>query len=102
MATIKDLKRMCKFYQAKCSACPLWGKCCAHEIPDNADEIIDRWVEDHPARTYKQDLFEKFPNADRRDTGEPQICLKQLYADSGIKCTNNCMECWNNEIPDRG
>ena len=57
MATIKDLKRMCKFYQAKCGSCPLWGKCCAHEIQDNADEIIDRWVEDHPAKTYKQDLM---------------------------------------------
>lgn len=55
MATIKNLRRMCKFYKSKCSDCPLQGKCCAHEIPDNADEIVNDWV-----RASRTDLCTRF------------------------------------------
>lgn len=66
MATIKDLTRMCK--KTKCKDCPFSnGKgdnCLVYTtdillgntlvyltpdcFPDNADEIVDKWVEEHP------------------------------------------------------
>ena len=64
MASIKDLKRMCK-EQFKCGVCPFIDlDCCdLNHFPDNADEIVDKWVQEHPAKTYAMDFFEKFPNA---------------------------------------
>ena len=33
------------------------------ELPDNVDSIVYRWVKTHPLKTYKDDFFEKFPDA---------------------------------------
>lgn len=100
MATIKNLKRMCKFYKSKCSDCPLWGKCCAHEIPDNADEIVNDWVREHPARTYVQDFFSKFPNAEhRQEINIPKPCLREIYGKFSSVCNGmGCYACWNQEM----
>lgn len=64
MANIKDLKRMCDTYE-DCHECPLNDACCGDSVsalPNNADEIVDKWVKGHPIKTYMQDFFEKFPN----------------------------------------
>lgn len=50
MATIKDLKRMCDTYE-NCSGCPFGNTCCGVSVsalPDKADEIVDKWVEERP------------------------------------------------------
>lgn len=62
MARLKDLKRMCDTY-THCSDCPLWTACPPEKFPDNADEIVDKWVSEHPIKTYAMDFFEKFPDA---------------------------------------
>lgn len=54
MASIKDLKRMCKGY-SDCDDCPLsMENCLPDSLPDNADEIIDKdkWAQEHPVKTY--------------------------------------------------
>ena len=65
MASIKDLKRMCRLMD-DCYTCPLHDSrtVCGmpEKYPDNADEIVDKWVEEHPVKTYAMDFFEKFPN----------------------------------------
>ena len=100
MASIKDLKRMCKEY-VNCIGCPIKsGKFCGiHRFPDNADEIVDKWVQEHPVKTYAMDFFEKFPDAPIESNGVPTACWKYVYGD-GKCCASNhaCTECWNREI----
>ena len=97
MARIKDLKRMCTAYEI-CETCPLYNNCSRPDrFSDNADEIVDDWVKEHPAKTYAMDFFEKFPNAAKTDDGLPVCCWTHLYGDE-VKCLGECEECWNQEM----
>lgn len=102
MASIKDVKRMCKEY-VNCIGCPIKsGKFCGiHRFPDNADEIVDKWVAEHPTKTYAMDFFEKFPDAQRKaTTGIPIPCIRVIYSEFYDKdCpVGRCSECWNREM----
>lgn len=99
MATIKDVKRMCKEH-SKCGGCPFIDfDCCEPDhFPDNADEIADKWVAEHPVKTYAMDFFEKFPNAPRSSDGVPKICWVYAYGDR-VNCSpRGCANCWNQEM----
>jgi hypothetical protein len=107
MATIKELKRMCKSFKDNCDGCPLHSKMynfclmlTLERLPDNADEIVDKWVEEHPVKTYMQDFFEKFPNAPKDVDGAPKICPEQIYPEIDLKhrCYEKCSKCWNREM----
>jgi hypothetical protein len=102
MASIKDLKRMCESYGDYCTSCPLHElkKLCApNTIADNADEIVDKWVSEHPTKTYAMDFFEKFPDAQRRTTGIPIPCIRAIYSKiQDEKCSAKCPKCWNREM----
>lgn len=102
MANINDLKRMCKT-MPKCTDCPLYTggiSCMPVTLPNNIDEIIDKWVSEHPIKTYAMDFFEKFPDAQRKVSGIPVPCIRMIYSE----CYNNecsvegCSECWNCEM----
>ena len=103
MAEIKDLKRMCASYTG-CLNCELYVNGCIkiYDLPDNADEIVDKWVKEHPVKTYMQDFFEKFPNAPKEKGGEPTTCIENIYGDVGVsqeECRKqSCAECWNQEM----
>lgn len=101
MAKIKDLLRMCECYD-NCEKCELYdeyGSCGVCELPDNIDEIVDKWTEEHPVKTYAMDFFEKFPNAPRDKDGEPKVCVDDIYGNSDIDCSNiECVDCWNQEM----
>ena len=104
MATTKDLKRMCDSYE-ECSDCPLGDQGCGDSVsglPNNVNEIVDKWVEEHPVKTYAMDFFEKFPNARRNEEGTPAtlVCRKELYSDE-LPCIwycGGCTKCWNREM----
>lgn len=98
MATIKDLKRMCDAYEW-CGECPLNGtwSCSVSGLPDNADEIVDEWVEEHSVKTYAMDFFEKFPNASKDRNGAPRDCWKHIYGGENV-CTGDCTKCWTQEM----
>lgn len=70
------------------------------EYPIEATEIVRKWTEEHPRKTRKDVLLEKFPNAKIFTTtnGRPKlVCAEAL----GIcKCTisTTCEECWNTEV----
>lgn len=101
MANIKDLKRMCEAHKF-CTDCPLktdtWCIPCA--LPDNADEIVDKWVQEHPVKTYAMDFFSKFPDARRKVlTGIPVPCIRVIYPEFyNQDCSGKCPECWNQEM----
>jgi hypothetical protein len=102
MATIKDLKRMCLFSEFGCVTCPLGvfpGPCYPDFFPDNIDDIVDKWVAEHPIKTYAMDLFEKFPNALKvEEDGTPKCCWKFVYGDASYICESDCAKCWNREM----
>lgn len=101
MASIKDLKRMCGSY-GECNTCPLCiedvTRCKASNLPNNVEEIVDKWVAEHPVKTYAMDFFEKFPNAPRESNGTPKICWKYVYGDGKYCSSDACTECWNQEM----
>ena len=103
MARLKDLKRMCKAYDA-CIYCPMSEAGCAspNKFYDNADEIVDKWVSEHPVKTYAMDFFEKFPKATKNNNRTPEVCWALVYGD-GKYCPSdarNCTNCWNQLIPE--
>ena len=102
MASIKDLKRLCSFYIG-CIDCPIKSEytCSVPRFPDNADEIVDKWVAEHPVKTYAIDFFSKFPDARRKaTTGIPIPCIRVIYSGFYDKdCpAGGCSECWNREM----
>ena len=103
MANIKDLKRMCKEHHY-CISCPIFylEGCMLYRLPSNIDEIIDKWVAEHPAKTYAHDFLKKFPNAELDSYGAPRACVNAIY---GLgDCSKNkisgiiCRDCWNQEM----
>lgn len=107
MASIKDLKRMCEAHKF-CTDCPLktdtW--CIPCVLPDNSNEIVDKWVAEHPVKTYAMDFFEKFPNAQLDSYGAPRACVNAIY---GLgDCSKSeisgiiCRDCWNQEMKEDG
>ena len=105
MAEIKDLKRMCLAHE-DCEGCPFCCNCSSPDsFSDNADEIVDKWVKEHPVKTYAMDFFEKFPNAPKIRDGlpEPTACsvygyskLFEEHCESGL----DCVSCWNEVMQD--
>ena len=110
MAQIKDLTRMCKYYNI-CQKCPLCSLCTGlsssfRKDADEIDEIVDNWVKEHPVKTYAMDFFEKFPDAPKDGNGIPIICMRYIYAGKQLReCLESkvdCLECWNREIKENG
>ena len=107
MASIKDLKRMCEMREfcAGCLLCRDDKSCLPDSLPDNADEIVDKWVAEHPVKTYAMDFFSKFPDAQRKaTTGIPIPCISAIYSEFYDRdCpVGGCSECWNREMKEDG
>lgn len=83
---------LCKI---KCSNCPLCSNnngeglsCPTFEMyyPEKAIEVVQKWSDEHPQKTYLTELLENYPNAEL-DHGVPRVCLKKLGAVSGCAKT---------------
>lgn len=105
---LKERARMTEKCQINCRDCPFYYPSNAYcslfedKYPEKSIEIVQKWSDEHPLKTYKDDFFEKFPNARKREDGIPDICYKKIY---GIKyrygeCDNGCAECWNEVMPE--
>lgn len=96
----------------KCSDCPLCSKnngisefisCISFEMyhPEKAIEIVQRWSDAHPQRTYLSEFLEHYPNVQLYDTGLPKgVCPYNLGLTDIDDCDNNCVKCWNQPIED--
>ena len=91
----------------KCDVCPLSKdkndrnlSCTIFEFeyPVEATEIVRKWVDEHPRKTRKDILLEKFPNADFRSNGSPCSCCVELGMIPKEQCDENCTKCWNTEV----
>lgn len=92
----------------ECNKCPLSKykngydlSCSTFEIkyPLEATEIVRKWAEEHPRKTRKNILFEKFPGAKLKENGGPYACCWQLGMATKEECNGiTCMDCWNTEV----
>ena len=99
-ATLYDLKRMCNS-SLQCIECPI--KFCHNTTTylvnniDKVNDIILKWCDEHPEKTYADDFFEKFPNAERRyDYEIPNVCINRIYPNVECDCDHKtCGACWH-------
>ena len=104
---MKELNRMCDELKARCIDCPIeYTEMCEKTVygyvtddftPERLQEIIEKiqkWSNEHPQKTYADDFFEKFPNAERIADRIPIICRRSIY---GGECDKGkqCPDCWN-------
>lgn len=94
----------------KSDICPLYDFCdCSPAdysvaIVKEAIGTMQKWVDDHPGKTYAQDFFEKFSEAKPDEEGVPRMCRANCY---GGSCQHSdvsgaspapCKACWNEEM----
>lgn len=94
----------------KCEDCPLgitnngMNVLCSELetlYPEKAIEIVQKWSDTHPQRTYLSELLKIFPNIPLSDDGIPKsLCPFELGVTMTEKCNNECVECWNRIIED--
>ena len=105
--TIYELSnRMCN--STICEDCPLKkvkGRACLinlirrYKVETAAEqlEVLRKWAEEHPAKTYKNVFLEKLPNAmvDSKN-GLPNACRKKMFGGfEGFDNCVDCIKCWN-------
>lgn len=98
---MRQRMRMCAAMGDNCSGCEFYkiGRSTAsprcieviENSPERAETIIMDWAAEHPEKTMKDVLLEKFPNAMLRDDGRPCVCAAYL----GLgECIDNCKMHW--------
>ena len=100
---------LCKI---KCSNCPLCSNnngeglsCPTSEMyyPEKAIEVVQKWSDEHPQKTFLTEFLKNYPNAEL-DHGVPKVCLKKLGAVSGCAKTKkgdlyiSCYRSWNQPV----
>ena len=103
VATIYDYVRFTDTVCGEpCEDCPVSclknGFDCAcnvlrQEHTDEYNDILLKWIDEHPVKTFNDDFMEKFPKAMTMDNmGKTSVCKKTLY---GGDCILDCKKCWN-------
>lgn len=105
---LKTISRMCSNYDLQCNGCPIgieskkeYLKCYSFikfHI-EEAVEIVEKWMKEHPVKTRKSALLEIFPTVILSEDGIPIICPHDM---GQIGCHTTCEECckefWTEEI----
>lgn len=109
VASFLDLVRMCKSFDM-CDGCPFVGRssCRPYDFTEKDNEAVLKWCDKHPAKTYAQDFFEKYPKAKRireKDGREhPEgICKIKIFGlvKEDVGCLyKTCSTCWNEDMPE--
>lgn len=67
---------------------------------ETAVQIVQRWSDEHPQRTYLTEFLKHYPNTLPDDDGTPKgVCLYALGLINKDDCDNNCVKCWTQPIP---
>lgn len=102
---IEEYKRMCSSYNAcEKEGCPIVNITevdCREEMFQLVDKfvpVVEKWSEEHPQKTLKDDLLEKFPNTELRDD-MPIVCACEIYGfPKRHNCMHDCRDCWNQPL----
>lgn len=102
---LREKARMTKDCTVDCYSCPCFainngrGETCAIfplVYPEKAIEIVQRWSDEHPLKTYKDDFLEKFPDALLNKEGYPHCCWCNVYGINNKNCYSmSCNDCWD-------
>ena len=75
------------------------GICCTDFemlYPKKAIEIVQKWSDAHPQKTFLTEFLKNYPNAPLDDDGTPKgICPRALGLMDIDDCDDNCIKCWN-------
>ena len=91
----------------KCEDCPLgitnngMNVLCSELetlYPEKAIEIVQKWSDEHPQRTYLTEFLRHYPSAQLSDKGLPLICPHLLGLMRREDCGADCIKCWNQVI----
>ena len=103
---LRQRNRMCKAMGDTCLDCELNKFARSNNLgclgaivsaPHTAETIIMDWAAEHPEKTMKDVLLEKFPKAMLREDGMPCACVAYL----GLgKCIDNCAKHWRSPAPE--
>lgn len=105
---MRIMKRMCK-ESSSCERCPLYAgigitrfvcRQFCQNYPEETQEILAKWSAEHPVKSRKQVLIERFPNVITDKTGTPVACASQLGLVKTLVCrgesrVDECRKCWN-------
>lgn len=69
--------------------------------PEKAIEIVQRWSDEHPPKTYLSEILKHYPKAELNDKGIPMVCphLFGLKDIDNCEIGNACVKCWNQPLP---
>lgn len=102
---------LCKL---SCYNCPLENEnngkgisCVAFEMfyPEKAIELIQKWSDENPQKTFLSELLKNYPNVPLEYDGTPEgVCPYGLglMDEAGCRKDHNCIECWNQPIEEEG
>lgn len=82
------------------------GICCTDFemlYPKKAIEIVQKWSNEHPQKTFLTEFLKNYPNVQLYDTGIPKgICPYHLGLMNKDDCRKDhyCLGCWNQIIED--
>lgn len=111
---LAEKKRMSKITESgvckvECTNCLLSsynngdGICCTDFemlYPKKAIEIVQKWSDAHPQKTFLTEFLKNYPNAPLDDDGTPKgICPRALGLMDIDDCDDNCIKCWNQPMP---
>lgn len=80
------------------------GICCTDFemlYPKKAIEIVQKWSNEHPQKTFLTEFLKNYPNVQLYDTGIPKgICPYHLGLMNKDDCRKDhyCVKCWNQPI----
>lgn len=110
----KKRKLYAGIYECKldCSDCPLSSlnndatdtmTCGEFETlcPEQAIEVVQKWSDEHPQKTFLSELLKNYPNVPHEEGGPPiNLCPYDLGLTMTGACDNNCVKCWNQPVED--
>lgn len=111
-----ERKRMTKLQKdgickINCTDCPLNNLKNGTGVPcsifethhtKKAIEIVQKWSDEHPQKTYLSEFLKTYPNTLLDDDGIPTTgCPYRLGLINRDECEKNhsCIECWNQPMP---
>lgn len=93
---LRERQRMCNSFKDGCKQCPLRDvsryteyTCSDYTYahPETAIETVQKWSDEHPAKTRLEDLLEKYPGIVVESNGRP------VFYPAALGYCNNCDLC---------
>ena len=98
---LKEWGRMCDSYTGNCSHCNIPNKSthsCKFFILNDikrSQEVVQKWSDENPQKTYLEDFLSKYPEAPLDIKGNPDFCVARLYKNFEAICDCTvCGTCW--------